>query len=70
MTTPIGSCPICEKWIALKGDGTLRGHGSRDPYDTWCVGSWQPPVERDSRPTRVDVPGVPKQFDLEDTNEL
>lgn len=39
-----GKCQVCGRWMAVRKDGTLVGHGGRPPY-TWCQGSRLKPAE-------------------------
>ena len=41
---PRGLCRKCAKWIAIRNDGTLRGHGARTYVDPWCAGAGELPV--------------------------
>lgn len=32
-------CPVCQLWVAVRPDGTLRGHGASLLVDSWCAGA-------------------------------
>ncbi len=33
-------CPVCGRDVALKKDGSLRGHGYTQASPYWCEGEW------------------------------
>jgi hypothetical protein len=54
---PRGTCSECKKTIALRNDGTLRGHGW--DYMFWCPGSWLHPLETQTSAPMLILAGLP-----------
>lgn len=61
--TPRGICPTCRQELALKADGTIRGHlppgTAQNPWSpaTWCQGSWEQPALREPEPETLHEDG-------------